>query len=43
MENGVFKYIFRYSKKQQLFLLIFTWISFPFLYVSLDIPKFIIN
>ena len=43
MENGIFKYILRYSKAQQLYLLFVTAISFPFLYVSLDIPKTIIN
>ena len=43
MENGVFKYILRYSKAQQLYLLFITAVSFPFLYISLDIPKTIIN
>ena len=43
MEKSVFKYIVRYSKAQQLFLLGFTAISFPFLYLSLDLPKIIVN
>lgn len=43
MEPGIFKYIFRYSKKQQVNLLIFTAISFPFLYLSLELPKTIVN
>ena len=43
MENGIFKYILRYSKGQQLYLLLVTAVSFPFLYISLDIPKTIIN
>ena len=43
MESGIFKYILRYSKAQQLYLLFITAVSFPFLYISLDIPKIIIN
>ena len=43
MESNVFKYILRYSKPQQVFLLVLTGISFPFLYLSLDLPKTIVN
>ena len=43
MESQIFKYIIRYSKSQQLFLLFLTALSFPFLYLSLDLPKTIIN
>ena len=43
MEPTLFKYIWRYSKSQQLTLLLITLISFPFLYLSLDLPKTIIN
>ncbi len=43
MENGIFKYIFRYSKNQQVFLLVLTMLSFPFLYVSYEVPKIIID
>ena len=43
MEPTIFKFIFRYSKKQQFILLTLTLISFPFLYLSLDLPKIIVN
>ena len=43
MESGIFSFIFRYSKRQQVILLIVTAISFPFLYMSFDLPKIIIN
>jgi len=43
MEPTLFKYILRYSKRQQVTLLLVTFVSFPFLYFSLDLPKIIIN
>ena len=43
MSPNVFSYIFRYSKKEQIILLAVTALSFPFLYLSLDLPKTIIN
>ncbi len=43
MENGLFAYILRYSKRQQIVLLIMIVSSFPFYYLSLDLPKTIIN
>ncbi len=43
MESTIFRFILRYSKKDQVLLLIFTLISFPFLYFSLDLPKQIVN
>ena len=43
MSPNVFSYIFRYSKKEQIILLAVTAMSFPFLYLSLDLPKTIIN
>lgn len=43
MEPTLFKYIWRYSKSQQITLLLVTLVSFPFLYYSLDLPKTIIN
>ena len=43
MEKTLFKIIWRYSKRDQIILLILTAISFPFLYLSLDLPKTIIN
>ena len=43
MENGLFAYILRYSKRQQIILMLMTIASFPFYYLSLDLPKTIIN
>ncbi|HSK29186.1 MAG TPA: ABC transporter transmembrane domain-containing protein, partial [Candidatus Limnocylindria bacterium] len=43
MEPTFFKFIFKYSWRQQLFLLFLTAISFPFLYYSLELPKVIVN
>ncbi len=43
MDRSIFRFIWRYSSGQQITALILTLISFPFLYVSLDIPKTIID
>ncbi len=43
MESSVFRFIWRFSRRDQLLLLAFTAASFPFLYYSLDLPKTIIN
>lgn len=43
MENGLFAYILRYSRRQQIVLTLMTVMSFPFYYLSLDLPKTIIN
>jgi len=43
MEDGLFAYILRYSKRQQIVLTLMTIASFPFYYLSLDLPKTIIN
>lgn len=43
MEDTVFKFVLRYSLRQQLIILTLTVVSFPFLYFSLDLPKIIIN
>ena len=43
MESSVFRFILRYSRKEQVLLLIFTLSAFPFLYMSLDLPKTIVN
>ena len=43
MESSIFRFIFKYSAKEQVKLLLLTLISFPFLYLSLDLPKNIIN
>src|SRR5271156_6926303 len=43
LEPTIYRFILRHSVSQQLLLIGFTLISFPFLYVSLDLPKTIIN
>ncbi|TVR99573.1 MAG: ATP-binding cassette domain-containing protein [Rhodospirillales bacterium] len=43
MEPTFFRYILRHSWRQQIFLLVLTVASFPFLYFSLELPKRIIN
>ncbi len=43
MEPTLFSFIWKYSKRQQLMLLVVTVITFPFLYASLELPKMIIN
>lgn len=43
MEPTLFKYIFRHSRRQQIVLLTTTVVSFPFLYLTLELPKTIIN
>jgi ABC-type multidrug transport system fused ATPase/permease subunit len=43
MESSIFGFIRRYSWRQQLVILAMTGVSLPFLYLSLDLPKIIIN
>lgn len=43
MEPTIFRFILKYSRKEQLILFATTAASFPFLYLSLDLPKTIIN
>jgi ABC-type multidrug transport system fused ATPase/permease subunit/CRP-like cAMP-binding protein len=43
MDKSIFKYVFRYSKPEQLILLAITLVSFPTFYFSYDLPKIIIN
>ncbi|HJU19598.1 MAG TPA: ATP-binding cassette domain-containing protein, partial [Stellaceae bacterium] len=43
LEATIYRFILRHSLPQQLLLLVLTVVSFPFLYVSLDLPKTIIN
>ncbi|MBK0325716.1 cyclic nucleotide-binding domain-containing protein [Rhodobacteraceae bacterium F11138] len=43
MEPTLFSFIWKYSKRRQLILLLVTVITFPFLYASLELPKMIIN
>ncbi|MBT5414027.1 MAG: ABC transporter ATP-binding protein [Rhodospirillaceae bacterium] len=43
MDQSVYGFILRHSKKEQIVLLVMTVISYPFLYFSYDLPKQIIN
>jgi putative ABC transport system ATP-binding protein len=43
MEKSLFQFIWKYSKNNQLVLLAVTLLTFPILYVSLELPKRIIN
>ena len=43
MESSLFSFIWKYSKRDQIFLLFFTIFTFPFLYATLELPKRIIN
>lgn len=43
MDKSLFQFIWKYSKPQQIKILIVTCCSFPLIYYSLDLPKMIIN
>jgi putative ABC transport system ATP-binding protein len=43
MDRTLFGFIWRYSKRQQIIILAMTVISFPILYMSLELPKWIVN
>lgn len=43
MDASLFAFIWKYSKRDQLFLLGLTVVTFPFLFVTLELPKRIIN
>jgi putative ABC transport system ATP-binding protein len=43
MEAGFLKFVWKYSKREQFFILALTLLSFPLVYFSLDIPKTIVN
>jgi len=43
MENSLFQFIWKHSKQNQLVLLLITLLTFPVLYVTLELPKRIIN
>ncbi len=43
MESSIFKYILRYSLRQQIVLLFVIIAFYPFLFVTLDLPKIIVN
>ena len=43
MERSIFSFIWKYSSRDQIVLLILTLVTFPFLYITLELPKRIIN
>ena len=43
MESSIFKYVLKYSMRDQMLLLAFTVTSFPFFYLLLYLPKVIVN
>ena len=43
MEKSLFQFIWKYSKKNQLAISAITLLTFPILYISLELPKRIIN
>jgi putative ABC transport system ATP-binding protein len=43
MEPTIFSFIWKYSRRDQLLLLLLTIVTFPFLYATLELPKRIIN
>ncbi|MBK0398694.1 ABC transporter ATP-binding protein [Limibaculum sp. M0105] len=43
MEKNFFRFVWRYSKREQIFILVLTVLSFPLVYVSLELPKLIVN
>ncbi|MBJ3777156.1 ABC transporter ATP-binding protein/permease [Acuticoccus mangrovi] len=43
MESTLFGFIWRYSKRQQIIILGMTVVSFPILYMTLELPKWIVN
>jgi len=43
MEHSIFKYILRFSARQQITLTVMAALSFPFVYAFYELPKLIIN
>lgn len=43
MDRTIFRFILRFSRRQQVLILLLTFGSFPFLYATLELPKIIIN
>ena len=43
MERSLFRFILRFSLKPQLFIIFMTMLSFPVTYVTLELPKRIVN
>ena len=43
LEPSIYRFVLRYSLPEQIYLVVVTLLSFPFLYLSLDLPKAIVN
>lgn len=43
MQKTLFKFIWHFSWREQLFILLITVFSFPLVYMSLEVPKWIVN
>jgi hypothetical protein len=43
LDPSIYGFILRYSRREQIYLVVVTLLSFPFLYLSLQIPKYIVN
>jgi len=43
MQKNVFRFIYKFSRRDQFLILFFTILSFPFMYYSLELPKLIVN
>src|SRR5215831_4908245 len=43
LDPTIYGYILHYSLKEQIYLVVVTLMSFPFLYYSLELPKIIVN
>ena len=43
MKQTLFGYIFAFSKRQQIILVILTFAAFPFIYLQAELPKMIVN
>lgn len=43
MEKSIYKYVLTHTYKDQVLLLVLTVVNLPFIYISLEIPKIIVN
>src|SRR5436190_22040864 len=43
LDPSLYGFVLRYSLREQVYLVVVTLLSFPFLYYSLELPKVIIN
>ena len=43
MDRSLFRYILRHTWRDQTFLLLLTCVSFPLIYINLELPKRIVN